>query len=141
MNIQVGKISTDFSRYCYALRAIRENIGVETALATFHAYVQSKLRYGVIFWGRSCKAERFFKLQKRWLRVLFKMKTTDPTKNYLIEQKMSFIYLNVLFMSLIITLNFEIINWNTIIRQEKKHFQFKIWHTNYHIFYLQHGIN
>lgn len=70
--MKVEKIAADVSRH--ALRSIRKNNGVEVALAAFHAYFKSKLKYGINFWTRSLK-------QKKSWRIKFYMKPIENCEN------------------------------------------------------------
>lgn len=76
----VEKISPMIARYGYALRTIRM-IGLDAALTAYHAYVHSRIRYGIIFWGRSTEAQRVFLLQKRCLRIIFGMNQYETCRN------------------------------------------------------------
>lgn len=76
----VEKISPMIARYGYALRTIRM-IGLDAALTAYHAYVHSRIRYGIIFWGRSKEAQRVFLLQKRCLRIIFGMNQYETCRN------------------------------------------------------------
>ena len=53
----------------------------------YHGVVESNLRYGIIFWGNSTQKEMVFKTQKRCIRAMFKLKTTDSCRSYFINSK------------------------------------------------------
>lgn len=79
-------LSTNMAKYCYALKVISQNINSETAFVAYHAYIQSRIRYGIIFWGNSSNIDRVFILQKRCLRNILNMKQTDSCRPIFIER-------------------------------------------------------
>lgn len=89
---QIEHIATGLARYCYALRILTRTIGVDAALAAYHAYVQSRLRYGIIFWANSDESDRIFFLQKRCVRNIFNSKFNESCKNVFIGQKILTLY-------------------------------------------------
>lgn len=66
-------LSQTISRFCYALRVVRDNVGVDAAINAYHAFVVSRLRYGIIFWGNASEVHRVLILQKRCLRTIFNL--------------------------------------------------------------------
>ena len=54
----VENVAKSISRYCYALRVIAEHVGVDSAMSAYYAFIQSKVRYGLIFWGNSAEINR-----------------------------------------------------------------------------------
>lgn len=89
---QIENLSTSIARYCYALRILTNTISEEAALTAYYAYVQSKLRYGIIFWGNSVEVERIFIMQKRCLRTIFKMKYNESCRNIFIGNNLLTLY-------------------------------------------------
>lgn len=61
----VSRLSSKLSRYCYALRILVNEIGLEAALSVYHSHLLSRIRYGIIFWGGSVDAGRLQNVQKR----------------------------------------------------------------------------
>lgn len=51
----VETVSKSIAKCCYALKIVSSNIGIPAAINAYHAYVHSKIRYGVIFWGTVLK--------------------------------------------------------------------------------------
>lgn len=78
-------VAGGLARCCYALRTLSALVSTEASLASYHAYVQSRIRYGLIFWGNSADAVRVFRLQKRALRNIFKLKSRDTCRPYFVE--------------------------------------------------------
>lgn len=83
----VQKLAISTAKYCFALKVLAESIGQKEALIAYHAFVQSRLKYGIIFWGNSVEVQRIFVLQKRCLRNIFKMKRRESCKQIFKKQK------------------------------------------------------
>ena len=64
------KLSGKLSSALFGVRGLRCAVSVESLKLFYFAYVESRLRYGVIFWGCSPHAERVFKLQKKIIRCI-----------------------------------------------------------------------
>lgn len=101
----VEGVAAQMSKYCYALRLVSENIGVGAALTSFHAYVQSRVRYGVILWGNSMGANRILKLQKRCLRTVLKINRKESCKELFIKHKIQTVYNLYIFESIKFLIN------------------------------------
>lgn len=100
----INSLALNIARYSYALRVISENVCIEAALTAYHAYVHSRIRYGIIFWGNSSDVQRVLVLQKRCLRAIYKMKQTESCKAVFINKKVlttvaMYIYEAVIFVS------------------------------------------
>lgn len=50
---------------------------MQTILVAYHGLVASVLRFGIIFWGNCSSREYIFKAQKRCIRAMCGLKTTD----------------------------------------------------------------
>lgn len=105
----IDDIAKSLSKYVYACRSLTSLINVETALLALHAYIQSRIRYGIIFWGNSTDSLRIFRLQKKCIRAIFKLKQTDSCKEYFQRYKILtlpslLIYESIIFVSENITL-------------------------------------
>ena len=85
-------LSSKIAKYCYALKVLANNINTDTAIMAYHAYVQSKIRYGIIFWARGVEAIRVFRLQKRCIRSIFNLKSAESCKSKFIETKIFTLY-------------------------------------------------
>lgn len=99
----IDLLANNMSKYCFALRTISEEIGHEAAMCAYHAYIQSKLRYGIIFWANSVAVDRILILQKKCLRSMFKMKQTDSCKPIFVKYQILtiislYVYESVLFV-------------------------------------------
>lgn len=81
----VSNLSAGLSSFNYALRIIAASISTSAALCAYFAYVHSRIRYGVIFWGVSVEAIRVFNVQKRCLRTIFNRRKTETCKDLFVE--------------------------------------------------------
>lgn len=79
-SVHVDTVSSKLSGYCYALSHIAQLVGVESALTAYHALVESRIRYGIIFWGNSTDSHRVLILQKRLLRGMFKLSSKESCR-------------------------------------------------------------
>lgn len=104
---QIEKLAQYMARYCYALKILAQNIGIREALTAYHAYIHSKIKYGIIFWGNSVEIQRILVLQKRCLRNIFNMKQSESCKRVFIDNKILtiislYIYMNQFYLSWVI---------------------------------------
>ena len=58
----------------YLFRVIRNSMSLKYLLTLYHSYFASKLRYCIQFWGTSKNLKAMLLLQKRVLRIIFRLK-------------------------------------------------------------------
>lgn len=68
------------STSAYALYKLTPKLNTEALITAYHGLVASVLRYGIIFWGNSIHKEIAFKAQKRCIRAMFNLVSTDSCK-------------------------------------------------------------
>lgn len=73
----VDILTKKLSGMIYALRVVSTQVRTEAAMAAYHAYVASRLSYGIVFWGNSVEAARIFVLQKSCIRSIFGLKKRE----------------------------------------------------------------
>lgn len=83
----IDSLSKRISSSAYALYLLSRNVNRQALLTAYYGLAESVLRYGVIFWGNSTNREVAFKAQKRCLRAMFHLQTTDSCKPYFIMYK------------------------------------------------------
>lgn len=83
----IDSLCTSLAKNCFALSVLAQNISIDTALAAYHAYVDSKLRYGIIFWGSSSEASRVLIIQKRCLRSIYHVSHMESCRPIFINNK------------------------------------------------------
>ena len=64
----------------YAIRRVRQIIGEDAALLSYHSLFHSRLTYGLELWGGSAHAERIFILQKKAVRAIRQVSWTTHCK-------------------------------------------------------------
>lgn len=70
-------LSKRLSSSAYALYKLAPELNPDALLTAYHGIVASVLRYGIIFWGNSTDKDIAFKAQKRCIRAMFNLKSTD----------------------------------------------------------------
>lgn len=85
---QSEEICKKLYKFSYALYKLAKVVNRDAVLCAYHGYVASTLRYGIIFWGNCSNREIIFKSQKRCLRAMCKLKSTDTCKPYFKELKL-----------------------------------------------------
>lgn len=73
------------NRFVYALKQVRKVTSISTALVSYHAYVESILRYGIIAWGNSTDLDRAFIAQKKCIRAIAGIQSDESCRPYFRE--------------------------------------------------------
>lgn len=81
-NSHIDHLASKLAGFCYSLRVVARCVSAEAALSAYNAYINSRLRYGVMFWGNCVSVHRIFKLQKSSIRAIFNLKNRDSCKQY-----------------------------------------------------------
>lgn len=76
-NPHIEEICLKLNKSAYALFQLSKKVNTQTLLIAYHGLVASVLRFGVIFWGQSTERETVFKAQKRCIRSMCGLKTTE----------------------------------------------------------------
>lgn len=79
---QIDKICSKLNQYSYMLYMLNKTVNQKTTLTAYHGLVASTLRYGIIFWGNATGKESVFKAQKRCIRAICNLRSTDSCKPY-----------------------------------------------------------
>lgn len=66
----IDTVSKRINKFVYALKKVKNITNVKTAITSYHAYVESVLRYGLIMWGNSTDQNRAFIAQKKCIRAI-----------------------------------------------------------------------
>lgn len=74
---QTEDICKKVNTFAYALYKLAKIVSIESLLMAYHGYVASTLRYGIIYWGNSVNKEYVFKAQKRCIRAMCGLQSTD----------------------------------------------------------------
>lgn len=78
--LHVDNVSTRINKFVYALKQVKNVTNIKTALISYHAYVESILRYGVIMWGNSTDTNRAFVAQKKCIRSICGLKPEESCR-------------------------------------------------------------
>lgn len=65
------ELATKLFSFLYPLKRIATVVSEKAALSSDYAFVESRMRYDVIFWGNLCHALTIFKPQKSCLRAIY----------------------------------------------------------------------
>lgn len=89
--------------YAYALGVISQLISVRASWVAYHAHINSRLGYGIIFWGNSKDSIRVFKLQKKCIRNILKINYRESCRTHFTENRIltlpcMYIYESVVFV-------------------------------------------
>lgn len=76
------------SSSAYALYTLSAITNLDACLTAYYGIVECHLRYGVIFWGNSTEKETAFKAQKRCIRSIFNLQSTDSCVPYFKQYKL-----------------------------------------------------
>jgi hypothetical protein len=76
------ELAHKLGKICFALRVVKRASGLETVCTLYHAYFQSLLSYGVLFWGNSASGKQIFRLQKRAIRAMMQIPKFISCKQY-----------------------------------------------------------
>jgi len=66
-----------FGVACFAVQAIKPFVTQDNLKKVYHFYFHSIINYGIIFRGNSSYSNRIFKLQKRNIRIIMGVGTSD----------------------------------------------------------------
>ena len=62
---QIDNLGTSLSKIYYMIKSLRNVMSTQMLWSIYFAYFQSKLRYGIMFWGGDGKSAKVFRLQKK----------------------------------------------------------------------------
>ena len=99
----INTLAQNLSKYMYALKIISQTINIQAAFIAYHGYIQSRVRYGIMFWGNSTDFHKIFVLQKRCLRNIMGMKQIESCRPVFLERNILtlisiYIYESVIFI-------------------------------------------
>lgn len=86
---QVDNLSKKIAKNIYIIRNLVNNVSQETLIAAYYGYIHSNICYAILNWGHSTHATKIFRLQRRCIRIIAKLKYRDCCRQ-------AFIKLNIL---------------------------------------------
>ena len=72
--VHIQYLAQKLSRLCFAIQITRRVLGLESLRNLYFAYFHSVITYGIILWGNSPQARLIFKLQKRVIRTIMRVR-------------------------------------------------------------------
>jgi hypothetical protein len=84
---ELNNIDSKVSSACYALRSLREELTLNQLKMTYYALVESRIRYSIIFWGKSYdyNLKKAFTLQKRAIRTMLRIDETESCRRHFVN--------------------------------------------------------
>ena len=76
----IDTVGASLSQIYYMIKYLRNATSTQMLWSIYFAYFQSKLRYGIIFWGREGKTVQIFRLQKKVIRLIAGAKKCESCK-------------------------------------------------------------
>lgn len=76
----------------FAIRKIKERVGVQGAMIVYYSYFHSILSYGLEFWGSSNNTLTILKIQKHAVRAIFGLNMRESCRQFFINSKIFTIY-------------------------------------------------
>lgn len=76
----ISKVNQKIAKYCYAISTLSHVSSKSIAKNTYYGHVFPQLCYGVIFWGNSVNVESVFIMQKKCIRAIYNMKSTESLR-------------------------------------------------------------
>ena len=67
---QIHSLCASLSKSYYMIKSLRNVTSTQMIWSTYFAYFQSRLRYGIMFWGGDWKSIKIFWLQKKVIRLI-----------------------------------------------------------------------
>lgn len=83
----VNSLCNKCASNCFALKRLCQISSTYVVKNFYYSNFESRLRYGVIFWGNSTMSDRVFILQKRAIRAMFGLKYRESCKPSFIKHK------------------------------------------------------
>jgi len=72
----------------YGIRVLSKYLDISALMSTYYGTFYSRLRYGIIIWGRSADINRLFLIQKRTIRILFRLDFRQSCRGVFKEHRM-----------------------------------------------------
>lgn len=78
----ISVIQSKMNSACALIRRLRECIAVGYLRTFYFSYIQSRIKYGIIFWGSSKDAIKVFRAQKRVVRCILKLRPRESCRTH-----------------------------------------------------------
>jgi hypothetical protein len=91
-NQQVDLILRRLSSSCYALNCVKYTLPMDIQKLIYFANIQFIMSYGIIFWGAWTTASKVFVLQKKTLRIIYRIKPRESCRKLFSENQIMNFY-------------------------------------------------
>lgn len=88
----IDYLSNKLNKICYSLRIITKYLNDVAKRTLYFANFEATSRFGIIFWGSNSKLEKIFVIQKRVLRIIYKMSYLQSCRGIFRSKKILTIY-------------------------------------------------
>lgn len=79
---QLKEICQRVNKFAYALYQLSKIVEENSVLIAYNGYVDSTLRFGIMFWGNAVNIDKAFKAQKKCIRAICKIGRRDTCKQH-----------------------------------------------------------
>ncbi|KAB0801959.1 hypothetical protein PPYR_04145 [Photinus pyralis] len=86
-NEHIDRTCSKLNKTYYLIAQLKDRLQVPQLISIYYALVFTHLNYNIICWGASSKAHRLFVYQKRVIRLIFSIKSTNSCKETFIKNK------------------------------------------------------
>jgi hypothetical protein len=76
----VHKLTDKLRKACYAIRISTQYVSISTLRMIYFFYFNKLMSYNIIFWGTSTHSIKIFKLQKKVIRIMTNIRSTDSCR-------------------------------------------------------------
>lgn len=84
----IESVCAKINSFAYALYKLSRSANQHTVLTAYHSYVESVLRYGLIFWGNSTDKNDVFIAQKKCVRAIRGLYPRDSCRSHFYDLKL-----------------------------------------------------
>ena len=117
-NQHVDLVLRRLSSAGYALNCVKYTLPIDILKLIYFANIQSIMSYGIIFWGASTTASQVFLIQKKTLRIIYRIKPRESCRKLFCEnQIMTFYSLYLYSLALFVANNKDLFDTNNIFHQ------------------------
>lgn len=92
----IDYILPKLAQICHMLKRLKHFVSPAILKNVYHACFESRLRYGILFWGACSDSHALFKIQKRAVRIMRKVNRTTSCRSLFLDLKI--LTLNSLFI-------------------------------------------
>jgi len=86
-HIHLRFLCASLSKFYYIIKSLKDVMSFQMIRMIYYAYFQSRMKYGIIFWGRDWDSVKVFHVQRRVIRLISGVKTRDPCRHIFMEYR------------------------------------------------------